>query len=305
MLGIPTELSDLARIEITDYELFAAAVEDSNIVSWSYYFPYLYFLGNLSGSRSLLYEKANDSILVYMLRKRDEGLHLSLFVPPFPFHPNSLRHARDRMRDFNRGRTSRIARIQESEALAVAREGFSINFRMSEYIYNRASVIALEGSGFQRLRRSISQYINAHGTVVRDYTEEDQQVCAEILKKWYGNLTSTGVKIGPYFKYTRECLKNFGKFSENLLSGQVIEVNGVIGAFSFGGPINKDYGSVFITVSDHDWPGLAYLQRHCLMARFPELLYFNDFTDSGRPGLAQMKRSFRPIKMHGLYAARE
>jgi hypothetical protein len=240
-----------------------------------------------------------------MLRKRDERLRLSLFVPPFPFHPDSLRHARDRMRDFNHDRTSRILRIQETEALAVAREGFTIDFRMSEFIYDRASVIALEGSAFQRLRRSISQYAKTPGIIVRDYTEEDQQACMDILKKWYDHLASTGVKIGPYSKYTRECLKSFGKFPGELLSGQVIEINGVIGAFSFGGPINKDYGSVFITVSDHDWPGLAYLQRHCLMALFPELSYFNDFTDSGRPGLAQVKRSFRPIKMHGLYMARQ
>jgi hypothetical protein len=238
-----------------------------------------------------------------MLREQEERLRLSLFLPPFPFHPVPLRRARERMRDFNHDRASRIIRIQESEALPVAREGFEVSFHSDEYIYDRAAVAALEGNSFKRLRRNISQYANR--TVVRDYKKDDQRACMDLRKKWYDSLRSKGIKIGPYYRYTAKCLEDCNSFSSDILDGEVIEVDGTVRAFSFGGPINRLFGSIFITISDHDMPGLAYLQRYYLITNFPQLTYFNDFSDSGRPGLALMKRTFRPVEMHGLYSARE
>jgi hypothetical protein len=41
------------------------------------------------------------------------------------------------------------------------------------------------------------------------------------------------------------------------------------------------------------------------MAEFPDLIRFNDSSDTGRPGLRQAKRVFRPVEMHRLYGARE
>jgi hypothetical protein len=304
MLSIPGELSELATIEIEDREIFSAALEHSSVKSWYYYFPYLHLLGKALKSRVLLYEQVEGAILIYRLLEEEERLRLSLFLPPFPFHPAPLRRARERMRDFNHDRTSRIVQIQESEALPVAQEGFEINFSFDEYIYDRAAVAALEGSSFSRLRRSISQYAD-QSIVVRDYEKEDQRACMDLRKKWFDNLISKGVKMGPYYRYTAGCLERFGDFPGDMIRGQVVEVAGSIRAFSFGGPINKSVGSVFITISDHDMPGLAYLQRYHLLNSMPQLTYYNDSYDTGRQGLAQMKRAFRPVEMHGIYSARE
>jgi hypothetical protein len=304
MLSIPNELSELATIEIEDREIFSAALEHSSEKSWLYYFPYLHLLWKTSKSHALLYEQVDGAILIYRLRVEQERLRLSLFLPPFPFHPAPLRRARERMRDFNHDRTSRIVQVQESEAPSVAQEGFEISFSFDEYIYDRAAVAALEGSSFSRLRRSISQYAD-QSVAVRDYKTDDQRVCMDLRKKWYDNLELKGVNMGPYYHYTAGCLEKFGDFPSDMIKGQVVEVAGSIRAFSFGGPINKLFGSAFITISDHDMPGLAYLQRYHLLTSMPQLTYFNDSYDTGRPGLAQVKRAFRPVEMHRIYSARE
>jgi hypothetical protein len=110
--------------------------------------------------------------------------------------------------------------------------------------------------------------------------------------------------MGPYYHYAAGCLENYEFFPSGTIKGQVLEIAGSVKAFSFGGPIRSSHGSVFITISDHDMPGLAYLQRYHLLTSMPQLTYFNDSDDTGRPGLAQVKRAFRPVEMHGIYSAR-
>ncbi|WP_201865249.1 ATP-grasp domain-containing protein [Microvirga soli] len=304
MLSIPNELSDLKTVEMHDRETFSAALEHSSAKSWFYYFPYLHLLWKNSKTYALLYEQVEGAILTYRLRAEEERLRLSLFLPPFPFHPAPLRLARERIRDFNHGRTSQIVQVQESDALLVAREGFEISFSSGEYIYDRAAVVGLEGSSFSRLRRSISQYAD-QSIVVREYKKDDQRACKDLRNKWYNALASKGVKLGPYYHYSASCLEKFEDFPSDMITGQVVEVAGSIRAFSFGGPIRGPIGSVFITISDHEMPGLAYLQRYHLLTSMPQLTYFNDSYDVGRPGLAQVKRAFRPVEMHGIYSARE
>ena len=49
--------------------------------------------------------------------------------------------------------------------------------------------------------------------------------------------------------------------------------------------------------------GLGYLQRHHLMMKLDAVRYFNDSSDVGRSGLADVKKSFNPIAMNTLYRA--
>jgi hypothetical protein len=139
---------------------------------------------------------------------------------------------------------------------------------------------------------------------VRDYKKDDQRACMDLRKQWYNNLMSKGLKIGPYYHCVAGCLEKFESFPSERIKGQILEVAGSVRAFSFGGPIRKSLGCIFITISDHDMPGLAYLQRYHLLTSMPQLTYFNDSYDNGRPGLAQVKRAFRPVAMHGIYSAR-
>ena len=296
-------LAGLEPIRLEDEARFTAAAEAGAVISWSHFFPYLFFSGQPEAGHRLLHEFVDGSALVYRLETRKGKRRLSLLLAPFPFALPALRRARERMRAFGGAGEARIVRLQQSEALLVARQGFEIYRHSDEYIYDAEAVARLEGPGFATLRRKIARYA-AGAASVRDYRPSDEPACRAILDGWRADLKAIGVKIGPYYRYTRTCLKESGDVSRHRLRGQVVEVEDGIGAFTFGGGITTTHASLFITVADRRHPGLAYFQRKCLIDALPGLRFFNDAHDSKRPGLAQMKRSFRPVRMHSLFGAR-
>src|SRR5829696_6950562 len=58
-------------------------------------------------------------------------------------------------------------------------------------------------------------------------------------------------------------------------------------------------------ITDTSFRGLGYLLRYRRLPEFPDLIHFNGSTDSGQPGLREMKQRLRPVEMHALFGARE
>ena len=295
-------LEGLGTIAPEDRTRFTDAVAAEGVAGWSYYFPYLQAFSAASGNERLFFETENGSIAVYRYRVRRRGADLSLLLPPFPFSEPLLRRGLDRSAAFNADSLGRVSRISEDCLAPVARTGLEIRFNADEYVYDRAAVAKAKGSAFASLRRKLGRY-DSPDIRVRPYDPSDATECLSLLERWRAGLRERGVRIGPYRHYTRICLANANAYG-SLLRGEIIELDERIVAFAFGGPITQETGSVFITVSDHAEPGIAYLQRAHLLKGFPELAYFNDNADSGRPGIAQMKRTFRPVRMHTLYSAK-
>lgn len=303
MDALPAALDGLSRIEVSDCEVFDAAVAASGATGWTYYFPYLHFFSQLSGGERVLFERTANAVLVYRLVQKRDRPTLSLLVPPFPFDHDALDIAGARMAEVNRDGRQRISRVPEELAWAVARAGFELRFNDDEYIYDAAQVREMEGRDYASLRRKIGRF-DRDAMDIRPYGAAERAGCEALLEGWRRTLTERGIRIGPYKTYAQRCLANDGAFHSSRLRGEVIEIDGAIAAFTFGGPIDAESASLFITVSDHRQPGLAYLQRHRFMAHDPGPRLFNDFVDSGRAGLAQMKRTFRPVRMHTLLSAR-
>ena len=161
-------LTNLAPVGIEDAEVFLAAAERARVKAWLYYFPLLYLHGQFR-AHMLRWERYAGSILVYQIRRKQGRSRLDLYLPPFPFDPAALRHALQRMQDFNGDRSSRIVWVQESDALPVARAGFEIFFKEEEFIFDRAAVMSLEGAGFKKLRQELSG-LSGRGRLSRDPT---------------------------------------------------------------------------------------------------------------------------------------
>ena len=296
-------ISDLRTIELSDQTLFTEAVAEGGIAGWSYYFPYLQLFGRSSKRERLLFETFEGSIAVYRVKeRRGKPANLSLLVPPFPWNETLARRALERSAAYNADRRGRISRVSESDLTAVARLGLDLRFNMDEFVYDRHAVDQAVGKDFARLRRNVNRFINDE-TELRAYGPDDAEACEQLLDGWQKRMTERAIQIGPFRRYARLCLRSAQDFGE-LLSGHVIEIDGKIAAFSFGGPINSETGSVFVTVSDHDHAGIAYRQRMELLRAFPDLAYFNDGADSGRPGMAMMKNVFRPIAKSCVCSAR-
>lgn len=303
ILSTPDACLDLSIIRAEDGNLFQAAMDQCQIKSHHYYFPRLLF-GGQRKNRLLLFEETEGSILLYSLQQRVSRLELSLYVPPFPFGAAALQQAKERMRDFNRGRASRIDWVQEEDADLVASNGFSVSLREKEFIYDRAAVVGLEGPEFSRIRRHLANLKKYEGLVVREFTSADEAACMMLYRNFRAQLQAKGIEPKGYGAMVN-CLKEATRLPTSRLRGEVFEIGGTIRAYSFGGPIVSPYGCVFLTVSDHEFPGLAYALRHQMMKNFPELAYFNDSTDNNRAGLRDMKQRFRPVEMHGIFKAQE
>jgi hypothetical protein len=303
MVERTVELADLTPVEPEDADVFLAAAENARVKSWFYYFPRLHFYGRFR-AHMLRWERQAGSVLVYQVRRRKVGSRMNLYLPPFPFDPAALRHALQRMRDFNGDRSGRILFVQEDEALPIAREGLQIFFKMEEFIFDRAAVMSLEGSGFRSLRQELSRALKPGLVETRPYAAADQPACLALVETWRERLIANGMKPTAY-SHTVACLAAAERFPPSLLNGLVVEVNGEVRGFAFSGPLTPTLGCNYLCITDTSFRGLPHLLRYRLMAEFSDLIHFNDSTDSGRPGLRELKQRFRPVEMHGLYGARE
>jgi hypothetical protein len=143
-----------------------------------------------------------------------------------PFDAAALRHALDRMRDFNQDRSGGILCVAEEEALKVARAGFTVFFKYDEYIFDRAAVMALEGSGFRRLRRERYGAQRVGQIETRPYRAQDEPACLTIVEAWKERLAAAGVKRIEGCRGVLACLAGADRFEYPLLSGLVVEIDG-------------------------------------------------------------------------------
>lgn len=291
----------LSQLAISDQETFVSAMADCKQKSWLYFFPFLHSF-SLAPKQSLLWERVGGSICVYMMRSIDGVPRLRLYLPPFPFKAEALKSAEDRQRSFNGDGNCEIVWAEQLVGPELMRLGYRMQYRESEYIYDGDLVRASAGREFERLRRYVNRARRTPGLTIRNYEQEDQEACLELLVRWRHERTSQRANIDGY-RYTRRCIENALEFKNGLLRGEVIIVGEKLVAFSFGGLIGPNVESIFLTISDHEFPGLGYLQRHSFMSKAPTVKLFNDSSDADLSGLEQVKSSFRAIEMNHLYRA--
>jgi hypothetical protein len=291
----------LSQLVMSDQEAFVSAMADCKQKSWLYFFPFLHSF-SLSPNQSLLWEKASGSVCIYMLRSINNVPRLRLYLPPFPFNVEALKSAEARQRSFNGDGNCEIVWAEQSVGPELMRLGYRMQYRESEYIYDGNFVRASAGGEFERLRRYVNRARRTPGLTIRKYEQYDQAACLELLVRWRRERTLQGANIDGY-RYTRRCIENALEFKNGLLRGEVIIVDEKLVAFSFGGLIGPNIESIFLTISDHEFPGLGYLQRHSFMSNAPTVKLFNDSSDADLSGLEQVKSSFRAIEMNHLYRA--
>src|SRR5262245_42643118 len=112
MMPTPLELRELNRLTLQDQAAFVAAATASHQKSWLYFFPFLYLFAG-SSKRTLFWERRDGAICLYYLWQDEEGPRLDLYFPPFPFSIEALRFALERVKSFNRGRSSHIIWVDE------------------------------------------------------------------------------------------------------------------------------------------------------------------------------------------------
>jgi hypothetical protein len=302
MMNIPNELSGLSRVSLNDQGAFVSATTEANLKSWLYYFPFLYCF-SLSNNQTLLWESHDGAICLYFLRRHDDKYRLDLYLPPFPFSPAAMKHVLERIASFNGARFCRILWADEQLKTPLESEGFRTRPIEQEYVYDTEQVRSLSGKNFHRLRRNLNRVKKIPNLELRGYRPTDEEPCRELLRRWRRFLRDEkDVEVSGYY-YSERCLDHALSFQGDILRGEVITVDNRVCGFAFAGRISASYGSLFLAISDHDVAGLGYLQRFSLIVNSQGIPYFNDSSDTGRAGLAEVKKSFNPVEIHNLYRA--
>ena len=302
-IKVPEKLHELNILKPADQFRFLEATEAGKQSSWLYFFPFLYCFSK--GQRqTLLWEQIDSSICLYLLRKSEDEFKLRLYLPPFPFNLTALRHAEDRLRQFNSDNICKILWIEEAQYSDFSKLGYSIRFVEDEYIFDTKLVVASVGKQFERLRKNINYLLRLPNIEIRGYQAEDEEECLRLLDSWRNSLENEkGIKTGGY-GYTKNILKSAVEFDEEILKSQVIVIDGHIRSFTFGGKITSSFGSLSMGISDHSFECLGYLQRKEFIKANQHIPFFNDSSDVGRVGLSFIKNAFRPVVKNRLYRAK-
>lgn len=302
MLDIPTELRDLQRLAPHHQALVTASTAAAGLSAWRAYFPYLCGQAR-GGSRTLLMEVDDGAVCLYLLRPRDERLRLDLYLAPFPFSAAALKRAQSRVETYNGSRSCEVVWVEEGQRRTLEALGFRTRHREDEYLYDASQVRALAGPSFQRLRRNLGKADRLADLQVRPYRAEDEAACLGLLRDWRRSLlTDKGVDVRSHAYMTR-CVRQAHAYQGGLLRGEVATLADRVVGLCFGGPMRPGLGNLFVTVTDRDVPLLGYALRHGFLARNADLEQVNDGSDTGREGVAFVKRAFNPVAMLSLYRA--
>jgi hypothetical protein len=288
----PLEISDLARYKI--------AVEAGRQVGWGYYFPYLYSKHQIERRAVLLGYDEGSACLFLWTRRRGKEL-LELCAPPAPMSGGALRRCVERMNEFNGHRAGRVLRIDAKDAAAVSKIlGMRVKQRRVQYLYAPQSYASLAGNRFHTIRRNVALVERLPDVQVLPYSALHAPSCRALIESWSGRYRETH-SDGGGAAMSERALELAERFGAPDLVGEVVLIGGRLAAFTFGGEIRRGIGCVLETKSDPEVRGLGYFSRLRFIAKLGRCVLVNDGSDVGRPGLRQLKDSFRPIEMHAEY----
>jgi hypothetical protein len=175
-----------------------------------------------------------------------------------------------------------------------------IEQRRLQYLYAPRSYADLGGRKYYTIRRNVALIERLPDVEVVPYSASHAEGCRDLLQRWRKHHRDAHGTAGGVATSER-AIELAAVFSETDVRGEVVLVNGRLSAFAFGGELRPGRGCIFDARSDPEVRGLSYFQRRSLLSRLQEFELVNDGSDTGRPGLRQLKDSFRPAEMHAEY----
>ncbi len=272
------------------------AAERSTAWLWAAYGPFLLSYGQ-SRSRAILIGERNDSVIVAIRRRIRGSDHLDLVIPPLGDSSGSLlQSVAEAFAVYNGSDTETRVLWADLPAITSVADapGWSTTQYEREYVYDREQVLGMSGAEYRMLRKRVNRCEREVTPYVREYTAADREACAELLRQWQDARESRDEPVFD-FGYTLAALEVAEAIGSPDLVGIVLEVDGEIRAFAFGGVLRDGVGQFFIQKSDPSIVGLSESTRVELLRRLDGCRLVNDAGDLGHEGLGQHKRAFRPV----------
>ncbi|MGD8909002.1 MAG: phosphatidylglycerol lysyltransferase domain-containing protein [Chromatiales bacterium] len=292
-------LLGLKAVSLNDFSDYASVLQESKPTGSSYYLPGLLSY-HRPGHREILLAEDEGSICIYRWESNQGLEHLDIYLAPTPMNTSVLRRCVERVNDFNQDRSARIFRIDEADAKAVASIGFRIRKRREQYIFEPRKYSELGGKELYTVRRNVSRIEKLGDVRIETYTPEYAESCHALLKDWRSNHRERHGSAGGYGS-SKRIIDLAGHLPESALTGQVVLINDQLVAFSFGGRIHSKLACSLERKCVNQFTGLTYFQLRNFLLHLSDYQQVNDGSDAGRPGLKQLKDSFRPVGMHAEY----
>ena len=295
-------LQGLRALDVSDLAPYKAAVAAGQQVGWGYYFPYL-LARDKPGRSAVLVGTDNGSLCVFEWKTGEDGPRLDLLFPPTPLDMPALERALERANDFNGDHTAKVMRIDEKDAgIMASASSLRLRERRSQYLFAPATYDELGGRQLRTLRRQVAAFEGLADVEIVPYAPAHEPACLELLRHWRREHRAAHGTAGGAGT-TARAIELTRLFGDPDLRGELVFVGGRLAAFAFGGEIRPGVACFFEAKSDASVPGLAYAHRRSFLLSLRDFDVVNDGSDTGRPGLRQLKDSFRPVAMHAEYRA--
>ncbi|HJQ98268.1 MAG TPA: hypothetical protein VJ826_08125, partial [Candidatus Polarisedimenticolaceae bacterium] len=176
-------LRGLRTLDLKDLPRWKHALERGKAKGFGCYFPYVAAHNRPERSAVLVGEDAG-CLCVFILRDREPGPHLDVFLAPIPMDATVARRCLERANDFNGDRSARILRIDAEDA-AVAAEipGLSVRERRAQYLYAPQAFGDLSGGKFRTLRRHVTRIQRLPDLEVAPYDPRFDGMCRSLLER--------------------------------------------------------------------------------------------------------------------------
>jgi hypothetical protein len=298
-----TALSGLVLATTKRHARYAKMTEAGKPTGSSYYYPGL-LVYQRKGRRTIYMDEDDGSVCIYRWQVDGEKPRLDLYLAPNPMNPAVLKRCLERANEFNGDSSARVLRIDEKDAKAVASAGLKLRKRRQQFLFSPRNYEELTGSSLRTIRRNVSAIEELSNIEVRQYQQDDEEACTELLNAWVVTHRGQHENSGG-IGFSRRLIKLVGKLPADVLTGQVVTMDGKLVGYSFGGSIHSRLACFYDTKCEQNIKGLTYFVRRSFFLHLSDYPIVNDGSDVGREGLRQIKQSFRPVALHQEYRANQ
>jgi len=262
----------------------------------------------------------SDLIMLWWSPLKAGGLVLfseqagGLFLPVPPVGDSagegSVREAWEILEQANGGAAvSRIEGIEAAEVPALQRMGFSVQPAEEEYLYDVASLARLRGDGYRSQRWAVNRCLKSIPLRVREFQQQDIVPSLQLYTRWAirrqraASEDSEKRLLRDSLFYHRRIMMDRERLG---LQGRVLESEGKILAYTFGGEISPETFCVFAEIADRQVPGLAQtlFREFCREIEKKGYRRLNAMGDAGLPALRRAKLAYRPTTLLPVFTAR-
>lgn len=181
------------------------------------------------------------------------------------------------------------------------------NRDLHEYIFSVQTMLEFPGKVHARRRTEIRSFWRDFGerASVGLITQNDLEEVLDFAYRWLKENAETHDEEALEREMT--CIrKQIANYDTLHLSGTVIRVDGKIGAFCYGVPLNDEYYDVLIEKGDRSFPGIyRVLRQESTKLNVSGYKHINFEEDVGVTGLRRLKESYCPEFMIEKYVVTE